>query len=245
MLSVPPSKRLIGHRGAARYKPENTILSFQTAIANGLNWIELDAQPTQCNRWVCMHDNTLERTTNGHGLVVNHALEEIQQLEAGLWFNPPMHGIHPPSIHEVVSFVRFNNINANIEIKDTSLHTNKYVRSFIDYLKLNDNPHSYANIFISSFELDFIIELRRQIPSIPIAYLVEKITNDSFEIVQKHHFQMLNADITTFTDHNLAEAKRLSIPISLYTCNDKELAQYWLARGVFSLFTDVPTLLDN
>jgi glycerophosphoryl diester phosphodiesterase len=237
-----PNKQLIGHRGAARYKPENTILSFQTAIAYGLNWVELDAQPTKCKRWVCMHDNTLERTTNGHGLIIEHTLEEIQRLEAGLRFVPAMQGIHPPSIQEVVNFARFNKITANIEIKDTQAHTQAYVQSFINYLQLSNNPASYANIFISSFELDFLIELRRLLPEIPIAYLVEKITEESFSMVKKHHFQMLNADITTFTTANLTKAQDLAIPISLYT--DPEQARHWLAQGVFSLFTDVPTLLD-
>lgn len=244
MQLTPPTKKLIGHRGAAKYKPENTILSFQTAIAAGLSWVELDAQPTKCNRWVCIHDNTLERTTNGHGLIIDHTLEELQRLEAGLWFTPPMKGIHPPSIQEVVNFARFNKITVNIEIKDTQANTNFYVQSFINYLQLSDNPESYANIFISSFEVEFLIELRRIIPSIPIAYLVEKITNHDFDTIKKHNFQMLNADVTTFTIEDLDTSKQLSIPISLYTCNDKQLARSWLEHGVFSLFTDVPTLLD-
>ena len=244
MLPTAPNKRLIGHRGAARSKPENTILSFQTALANGLNWLELDAQPTKCKRWVCMHDNTLERTTNGHGLVIDHTLEEIQKLEAGLWFTPAMSGIHAPSIQEVVNFARFNKVTVNIEIKDTSAHTNLYVQSFIDYLQLSNKADTYANIVISSFELDFICDLRARLANIPIAYLVEKITDQSFEIVKNHNFQMLNTDITTFSKNDLTKAQQYGIPISLYTCNNKHLAKQWLEQGVFSLFTDVPTLLD-
>jgi glycerophosphoryl diester phosphodiesterase len=245
MLLTPPNKHLIGHRGSSRSKPENTILSFQTAIAHGLNWLELDAQPTKCGQWACIHDNTLQRTTNGNGLVIEHTLAQLQHLEAGLWFTPPMHGIRIPSIKEVVSFARFNKVTINIEIKDTNANTKFFVQNFIAYLGLTNLPHSFANILISSFELNFIIELRKLLPAIPIAYLVEYITEDSFSLVQQHNFQMLNSDITTFTHEQLQIAQQRNIPISLYTCNDKQLALSWLTRGVFSLFTDIPTLLDN
>ncbi|HRC27440.1 MAG TPA: glycerophosphodiester phosphodiesterase family protein, partial [Alphaproteobacteria bacterium] len=77
---------LIGHRGVARYAPENTLESIHTAADMGLEWVELDVKLTRDGVPVLFHDDTLDRTTNGTGFVAACDFARLRELEAGSWF---------------------------------------------------------------------------------------------------------------------------------------------------------------
>lgn len=79
---------LIGHRGYPARYPENTLASFRGAMEAGCDMIELDVTLTRDRKVVVIHDDTLDRTTTGKGLVASHSLEEITALDAGSWFDP-------------------------------------------------------------------------------------------------------------------------------------------------------------
>ena len=83
-----PTPRLFAHRGASGEAPENTMPAFQRAAALGIVYMELDVHLTHDGHVVVFHDDTLERTTNGHGQVKDHTLAELQQLDAGYNFSP-------------------------------------------------------------------------------------------------------------------------------------------------------------
>jgi glycerophosphoryl diester phosphodiesterase len=116
---------LMAHRGGAQLAPENTLLAFQRAV----DWwradiLELDVQPTRDGEAVVFHDETLQRTTDGHGLVAEHTLEELRRLDAGYHFTPDAgrtfpfrgRGIRIPTLLEVLQALP--GVRINIEIKD-------------------------------------------------------------------------------------------------------------------------------
>src|SRR5688572_4555173 len=78
----------IGHRGAAGVAPENTLPSFERAFDDGAQFVELDVRESRDGEVVIIHDETLERTTNGVGLVNQHTLKELKALDAGYRFKP-------------------------------------------------------------------------------------------------------------------------------------------------------------
>ena len=80
--------RLFAHRGASGEAPENTLAAFRRAVDVGCSYAELDVHVTRDGQVVVIHDETLERTTNGQGKVQEHPLAELQQLDAGYWFSP-------------------------------------------------------------------------------------------------------------------------------------------------------------
>ena len=83
-----PTPRLFAHRGASGEAPENSMPAFQRAADLGIVYMELDVHLTRDGHVIVFHDETLERTTNGHGQVKDHTLAELQQLDAGYNFSP-------------------------------------------------------------------------------------------------------------------------------------------------------------
>jgi glycerophosphoryl diester phosphodiesterase len=94
------------HRGASGYAPENSLAAFRLAMAMGAAMCELDVQQTADDRLVVMHDDTLERTTNGKGNVWEMTLAELQRFDAGVWFDQRFAGETLPSLEQVFELVR-------------------------------------------------------------------------------------------------------------------------------------------
>lgn len=102
---------VVGHRGARALWPENTMLSFQKAIELGVDGIETDVQMTADGQLVLIHDDRVDRTTNGNGLVQSQSLAELRQLDAG-------QGQKIPLVSEFLDLVRGTDLLLNVEMKD-------------------------------------------------------------------------------------------------------------------------------
>ena len=115
---MPDRPRLlrIAHRGASGHCPENTRAAFLRAIELGADMVELDCQNTLDGAVVVIHDETLERTTNGRGRVRDHTLKEIKALDAGSWFGRDFAGEEVLTLEEAVEILR-GRVGLNLEIK--------------------------------------------------------------------------------------------------------------------------------
>jgi len=115
-LEMLPSRGVCAHRGANSTHPENTISAFKEAIRLGAQMIEFDVQLTKDNILIIMHDDTVDRTTNGHGLVSKLTFEEITKLDAGSWKSRKYLGEKIPTLQDVLQIMP-NNIWLNIHLK--------------------------------------------------------------------------------------------------------------------------------
>ena len=95
---------IIAHRGLLLYAPENTLANFRACLELRLGF-EFDLETTKDGQLICIHDDTVDRTTNGTGKVSELTLEEIRLLDAGSWFDPKFAGEKVPSIDEVLKLV--------------------------------------------------------------------------------------------------------------------------------------------
>jgi glycerophosphoryl diester phosphodiesterase len=114
MLMFPT---IIGHRGVPHLAPENTMASFEAAVKNGAEGLETDVQMTRDGELVLIHDETLDRTTDGSGFVAAHTLKELKSLDAGSRFNPAFKGERIPTLREFLEYVSGKGLLINIEIK--------------------------------------------------------------------------------------------------------------------------------
>jgi glycerophosphoryl diester phosphodiesterase len=105
------------HRGNAAECPENTLAAFRSAIELGVDLIECDVHLTADQRLAVIHDHQLDRTTNGRGLVRDHAMAQLQALDAGSWKDPRFRGERIPELREVLALAR-GRVGVAIEIKN-------------------------------------------------------------------------------------------------------------------------------
>jgi glycerophosphoryl diester phosphodiesterase len=109
-----------GHRGASQAAPENTLAAFQKARELGADGVELDVMLSRDDEAVVRHDYDLERTSNGHGLVRDHTLAELQALDAGSWFGPSFAGERIPTLRQVCAWAG-QDMRLNVELKSVDV----------------------------------------------------------------------------------------------------------------------------
>ncbi|MCA1643974.1 MAG: glycerophosphodiester phosphodiesterase [Chloroflexi bacterium] len=117
LLSPPGHPFAIGHRGAMGHAPENTMASFRRGWELGAGLLELDVHPSAGGELVVIHDETLDRTTNGHGFIHTLTVEQIKQVDAGAWYDASFAGEHVPLLGEVIDWAR-GKVGLAVEIKN-------------------------------------------------------------------------------------------------------------------------------
>ena len=109
--------RVVGHRGALALAPENTIAAMEAGLRSGVDMVEFDVQRTRDGVPIVMHDDTLERTTNGTGRVREKTLAEVQGLDAGSHFDPRFAGASVPTLDELLSWAAPRRVDLMLELK--------------------------------------------------------------------------------------------------------------------------------
>ncbi len=109
--------RLIGHRGALALAPENTMPAFEAAVRAGADAVEFDVQRTADGVPVVFHDESLERTTDGRGLVRERRFDDVRRLDAGAWFSPAFADTRIPSLDELLRWADPGAVELVLELK--------------------------------------------------------------------------------------------------------------------------------
>lgn len=162
LLRTPPSTSLqvIAHRGGAAYEPENTLLAFQNSINQGIDWLEFDVQMTQDGTLVVIHDETVDRTTDGTGLVGEMTLEQIRSLDAG-------NGAKVPTFEEVLALAKAHQVKIFPETKSAHLYPGIEEK----LLQALEEADYLDQTVIQSFELDSLDKLHRLAPQAKLCAL--------------------------------------------------------------------------
>src|SRR5215831_7802802 len=108
---------VIAHRGASGHAPENTMAAFRKAVALGATFIETDLQLSRDARFVAIHDDTVNRTTNGHGRVQELSLTDLRKLDAGSWFGSEFTGERIPTLEEILEYSKKHDVVFYLEMK--------------------------------------------------------------------------------------------------------------------------------
>lgn len=157
---------LFGHRGSPLHEPENTLVSFQRAVTDGCNAIELDVHRTRDGHLIVFHDDTLERTTNGEGRVADHTLSELQALNAAhTW--PGRHEVIP-TLEEVIQALPETTV-FNFEIKNFSFFSEQ--RTELELVRFIHQHGLRDRVILSSFNPLNIWRIKMADPNIFTAYL--------------------------------------------------------------------------
>jgi glycerophosphoryl diester phosphodiesterase len=231
---VPP---LIAHRGASALAPENTLAAFLKAKQQGATWIEFDVMMTADEEVVVIHDETLERTTNGSGDVDKISYAQLATLDAGSWFNPAFAGERVPTFVEVIKFLQIHQMAANVEIKAIPGQEEMVVTKVLSYINQYWTKEMTPPL-ISSFAMPILHHVRQQQPAALIGMLLHEWFEDWSVICQELNPVSVNVNEDIMTPEAAARIKQANKLIACYTVNDPARAKELFAMGVDAVFTD-------
>jgi|TARA_Y100000780_G_C13695685_1_gene421698 glycerophosphoryl diester phosphodiesterase len=218
----------MGHRGARNEAPENTMAGFQHIVDMGLTAVELDIHASKDGQIVVIHDETLERTTQGKGRVSDKTLQELKQLDAG-------EGEKIPTLKEVLDFLKPYQFEVQIEIKDP-----KVVAPLIDLFKEWDEKER-ERLIIISFDHRTIYKVKNQIPTLKTAAILYGYPLDPCSVVKAARADGLSVNIE-FVDKDLADKlKEEGLTLTVWNANTKEHWEQIKDIPIDYLATDNPS----
>lgn len=236
--------KIIGHRGACGYAPENTLESVKTAADLGATWVELDVKLTKDDVAIIFHDDELDRTTNGSGLVADTLYEDIKQLEAGSWFSDGFSGIKIPTLEEMLELLIDLDLGLNLEIKPCPGREVQTAEAALDILsRYWDDPDK---LLISSFQhvslevaKDMAAEWNRGL------LLDDEWIPNWKELAEYLEVATINVNGNLVTREQIEEIIDYGKPILAYTINDPHRFRILQSWGVDGVFTDVPDVIKD
>ena len=161
--------KVVAHRGASGYAPENTLASFERGIAMGADMVELDVHLTSDDSVVVMHDHEVSRTTNGKGDIGAMTFAELRKLDAGSWFSEEFRGEQVPTLAEVLQLVN-GRVKLLIELKWPA--KGLYEGLVEKTVKVIRDHHAEAWVILQSFEITYLDEAAKIAPAIEQQQLI-------------------------------------------------------------------------
>jgi glycerophosphoryl diester phosphodiesterase len=235
---------IIGHRGAAADAPENTVASFREAARQGAAMVEFDIKLTADGRLVVMHDDLLDRTTDGKGAVAETPLEAIRALDAGAWFAPGFKGSLVPTLEETVMVLGELGLAANIEIKPNPGQAAETALAAAELLARHW-PKQLPAPVISSFARESLAAMRDRAPDLPRGLLLWEKPGDWSAAARALACHSVHCAARHLTPDWAAEIKRQGYLLAVYTVNDPDLAKRLRRWGADSIITDRPGALSR
>ncbi|HDM8208775.1 glycerophosphodiester phosphodiesterase family protein [Vibrio campbellii] len=224
---------LIGHRGVAGKFPENTKVSVQAAIDLGLNWVEVDVQPTKDNVLVVCHDHTVNRCSNGKGRVDQMTLSELKALDFGRWFNDEFANESIMTLSELLELAAENDLNLNIEVK-VDHHSANDVAQMVAQTLL-DGPLPKERILLSSFSHDVIRALHKHCEGYRLGVLSEFFTRKDRLLLEEVDAYSCNLNINWVRSRQINKLQQAGYKVMCYTVNNpNKLKHLPILDGIFS-----------
>ena len=257
---------IVAHRGARSVAPENTLLAAERAFAFNADQWELDVQETKDGELIVLHDGHLRRTTNVESVFPGQfpfwkthtfTLAQIQQLDAGFWYTrqdpfdeiksgnistvelQKMENVSIPTLREALEYTKSQDWFVNIEIKDlTETPGDKDVVektvALIDELGMQDH------VLISSFNMDYLVRVKRANPKIQTAALVKKL-EDPITLLKSIGADAINPSYEGIEDlQDIMSLRDAGYDVYVWTVNDEQEMITLINAGVSGIITDYP-----
>ena len=230
------------HRGFSGRAPENTLAAFRAAIAAGCDMIELDVHLSRDGQVVVIHDDTLERTTNGRGNVADRTLAALQRLDAGAWFDPAFAGERIPTLAETLDLAR-GRIGLNIELKRGKNLPYTLEELAERTLTVVRQAGMTAGALFSSFTPAAIDRIRTLAPDLPVALIVDRHWATPAEADGGAGYPALNCRTSVLSGENIRRAHAAGVRIHVWTVNTPRQMARFIALGVDGIITNHPDRL--
>jgi glycerophosphoryl diester phosphodiesterase len=232
---------IFAHRGSSTHAPENTLAAFKLAVEHHADAIELDATLSADGQVVVIHDDTVNRTTNGTGSIKSMNLAELKRLDAGSKFDPSFHLERIPTLAEVFETVG-QQIFINVELKNYTSPTDDLPDRVIALVK---EYGLESSVMMSSFNIIALIRARSQLPTIPLGLItvpgLAEVTLHS-KLVRLGPLFALHPNFMDITPKLIQAAHRTKSRVHTYIVNDPDDMRRLFITGVDGIFTKDPLI---
>lgn len=231
---------VIAHRGFSAVAPENTLLAFAKAKEAGADGIEIDVHLTADGVVVVMHDEKVNRTTNGSGYVGDVTLAQVRELDAGGWFSPEAAGQRVPTFEEVCAFMAEWDGLLNVEIKTTH---RRYTGIEQKVLQLIREYGISDRVFISSFNHESLWLVHQLEPSMATAALYSEQLWEPWHYVQTFAAVGIHPVHRAVTPEVVERCHAVGIAVRPWTIDDPQEGRRLLSYGIDAIITNRPDVM--
>ncbi len=234
--------KVMGHRGAAKLAPENTLASISAAANAGTQWVEIDVT-IAADGLVIFHDTTLDRCSNDSGPVQTKSIAELKKLDVGSWFSPNFNNETIPTLAEALNHIQSLGLSLNLEIKCAQKDVENIVPEVIK--QLSHHWKDTSKLCISSFNKDVLIAVRDIDNDLRLSQIYKDIPDDWSETLSNIQAFSLNCDYQLLQKETAIAIKKAGYLLFCYTANEPELVQEHWQWGMDAVITDDPITFFN
>lgn len=228
--------KIFAHRGSSGTHPENTLAAFRAAAALPIDGVEIDVHLTKDGEVVVIHDEKINRTTNGKGYVKDMTLEELQQYDAGSWFSEEWGGERVPTLDEVLEIYEGTSHRLNIEIKSDIFPYDGLVEKV---LTIANNRGMADRLLLSSFNHEDVRHICRE-TEVKSAVLASQIYVDIYDYARVIGTKQVHVSLPGAFRKMTTDALIKGAIVYVYTVNKLEYAEQLKQIGIHGIFTDYP-----
>ncbi|MDA2930194.1 glycerophosphodiester phosphodiesterase [Acidobacteria bacterium AH-259-O06] len=229
---------VIAHRGASGEAPENTMAAFERAIEMKVDLIELDIHFSKDGEIMVIHDETVDRTTDGRGAIAEMTRNEVQALDAGSWFSPRFEGERVPTLSEVIELVKPTPVNLLIEIKQGRGLPHGFEKRLIQAIQ---EHNILSRVIVQSFNHAAVRKVKEENPSIATGALIDYRSPDPVSEVKAAGAETLGLKSSLVTREVIEKAHRNGLRVFVWTVNKLARIRKMLTLGVDGVITDYPS----
>ena len=235
-MSNWPYPKIVAHRGGGKLAPENTLAAIDVGARYGHTMIEFDAKLSRDGKIFLLHDDTLERTSNGWGIAGELTWDNLLKVDAGSWFSREFTGEPLPLLSQVAERCKQHGMMANIEIKPTTgleVETGKAVA-----LAARELWAGQTVPLLSSFAIDALEAAQLTAPELPRGLLLDEWRDDWQELTMRLQCVSIHLNHQLLDESRVKALKAAGLYILVYTVNAPRRAGMLLQWGVDAICTD-------
>jgi glycerophosphoryl diester phosphodiesterase len=220
-----PAPYVAAHRGARRVAPENTLAAFTAALAHGAVALELDVHRTRDGRAAVIHDDLLDRTTDGSGPVSLMGAPDIRRLDAGSWWSPQFAGEAVPFLEEVIELTEENTV-LHVELKGPGAP-----RLGGEVVSMAARCGAAHRVIVMSFDLNAALAARQADPDITVLPIVSGKLKDELGFVLATGLSGLNQSVDRWEKRTIEEFHEHGLLVHGSLVNDRQRLDDFFSEG--------------
>lgn len=229
---------IIAHRGASGHAPENTLAAFKKAVALGATFIETDLQLSRDARFVAIHDDSVDRTTNGQGKVHDQTLTALRRLDAGSWFGSEFVGERIPTLEEILEFAKKHDVVFYLELKPSGSWGGEH--ALIGALR---DSGEVARVVVISFDPSILAGLRKIEPTLMTGVLYDGQLADPLRSAVEVGARQIVVRGDLVSPAMIEQARQKDLQVVCWTINHPAHIRMLIAAGVDGIMSDYPDRL--